>query len=200
MNLREQQAEAARALIRRGAFAAFLDHGYVGTTMADIAVRSGVARQTVYNLFESKAALLLAVIEDRVIGADVRSQADDHAAVLGATEPQAMIDGLVAATIGVGERTLDVYRIALEAAVVDTAVADHLERNERDRHDAQAFFVDALASKGFLRADVPVADLKRGFWLLTAPKTMVTAIDAGWSLDQYGAWLRHTVAGLLLRP
>jgi AcrR family transcriptional regulator len=185
-------------MIRQAALSAFLEHGYLGTTMEEIAKRAQVARQTVYNLFESKAALLLAVIQDRVLGTEARSQADDHAAILAAADPRAMIDGLVSSSIGVAERTLPIYRIALEASVVDPAVAQHLDRNEHDRFVAQSFFIEVLLAKGVLRTDIAVADLQRGAWLLGAPATLVAATAAGWSLDQYGTWLRATMSGLLL--
>jgi AcrR family transcriptional regulator len=200
VTLRERQAEEARTIVRQAALGAFLEHGYVATTIGDIATRAGVARQTVYNLFGSKATLLVAVIHDRVAGAEVRSQGQDHAAVVGADDPRTMIDGLVAATIGVAERTLPIYRVALEASVIDEVVARHLDRNEQDRYEAQAFFVEALSAKGFLRTDISVEELRRGAWLLAAPDAIIRAVDAGWTLAQYGAWLRETMSGWLFGP
>lgn len=200
MNLREQQANTARKLIASAALEAFLEDGFVATTMSDIAERAGVARQTVYNLFESKAALLIAAIGDRVEGSEQRSRAEDHQAVRDADSPDEMIELFARSSAGVAERALPVLRIAYEAAVIDGEVAKQLQLNEEHRYQAQSFFIDTLEAKGFLRTDIPTAELKRGFWLLASPQTLVTAIDSGWSIDTYITWLTQAVRGLLLSP
>lgn len=198
MTLRDAQADAARKLIGAAALEVFLEHGYVGATMTDIAVRAGVARQTLYNLFDSKAALVLAAIADRVEGREQRSQADDHRRVTESTTAEEMIAAFAASTAGIAARALPILRIAREAAAVDGEVAKQLARHEEGRYQAMGFFVDALATKGFLRTDVPADDLKRGFWLLTSPESYLTAADAGWDVETYVSWLTLTVRGLLL--
>lgn len=200
MNLREQQANTARKLIASAALEAFLEDGFVATTMSDIAERAGVARQTVYNLFESKAALLIAAIGDRVEGSEQRSRAEDNQAVRDADSPDEMIELFARSSAGVAERVLPLLRIAYEAAVIDGEVAKQLQLNEEHRYQAQSFFIDTLEAKGFLRSDIPTAELKRGFWLLASPQTLVTAIDSGWSIDTYITWLTQAVRGLLLSP
>lgn len=200
MNLREQQAETARELIRSAALAAFVENGYAGATMSEIAERAGVARQTLYNLFESKASLLIAVINDRVEGVEERSQEDDHQAVHQATDPHEMIERFATSTGGIAERSLPVLRIAYEAAAMDGEVAKQLQLNEERRFRAQSFFIDLLDTKGFLRTDIPIEELKRGFWLLASPQLLVTATESAWTIDTYIAWLAQTVKGYLLPP
>lgn len=198
MNLREQQAETARALIRSAALAAFVENGYAGATMSEIAERAGVARQTLYNLFESKATLLIAVIDDRVRGVEERSQEDDHQAVREAAGPNEMIELFARSTAGIAQRSLPVLRIAYEAAAMDGEVAKQLQMNEERRFQAQSFFIDVLDTRGFLRTDIPIDELKRGFWLLASPQLLVTATDSAWTIDTYIAWLTQTVKGYLL--
>ncbi|MGA7270854.1 MAG: hypothetical protein WB239_07260, partial [Acidimicrobiia bacterium] len=70
--------------------------------------------------------------------------------------------------------------------------------NEERRFQAQAFFVDVLETRGFLRTDIPIDELKRGFWLLASPQLLVTATDSAWTIDTYIAWLTQTVRGYLL--
>lgn len=52
--------------IVKAAWAMFARYGFAKTTMSDIAREAGVARQTVYNAFDSKEAILRAVV--RVAG------------------------------------------------------------------------------------------------------------------------------------
>lgn len=55
---------AKRRQILDGAEAIFLESGYEGASMSQIACRAGVSKGTLYNHFENKAALFGAVIED----------------------------------------------------------------------------------------------------------------------------------------
>lgn len=67
------------AQIILGAKVAFEDKGY-RVSMADIARRSGVAKQTLYNYFDNKEALFAAVIVD--CGAEAHAVLDDSALAL----------------------------------------------------------------------------------------------------------------------
>ena len=140
----------------------------------------------------------MGVIDDRVRGAGERSQDDDRQGVPDAPEPSEMIELFARSTVGTIDRSLPVVRIAYEAAAVDGEVAKHLQLNEEQRYLAQSFFVDVLHGKGFLRTDIPIEELKRGFWLLAAPQTLLTATDSGWTTTTYVTWLTAAVTGLLL--
>jgi len=54
-------AARTRGMIAKTAAELFLRHGYGGTSMDLIAAEAGVARQTIYNQFESKEALFRAI-------------------------------------------------------------------------------------------------------------------------------------------
>ena len=41
----------------------------------------------------------------------------------------------------------------------------------------------AVTLKGFLRTDVPLPYLRRGFWLLAGPQMLITATQAGWDVE-----------------
>lgn len=198
MTLRDRQAEHARRLIVSAATEVFLEKGYVGTTMDDIAERAAVARRTIYNQFGSKAALLIAAINDRVVGAEERSQASDHRAIRELDQPDEIIDAFIRAHVGVATRSLPILRVTSEAAAVDPEVAQEYERNEERRYQAQQLLIQILSEKGLLRTDVPIDYLKRGFWLLAGPPMLVAATQAGWDIDTYARWLRDTVTGLLI--
>ena len=64
------KAVATRGRIIAAAETEFAAHGYHGATIADIATRAGVAPQTVYFTFNTKAKLMSAVIDRAVMGDD----------------------------------------------------------------------------------------------------------------------------------
>jgi TetR/AcrR family transcriptional repressor of mexJK operon len=65
----EARAERTRAAITAAAADHFLDRGFLGTNMDDIAAAAGVSKQTVYAHFESKEALFLAMVRGLTGGA-----------------------------------------------------------------------------------------------------------------------------------
>lgn len=198
VGLREQQARAASQAITTAALEVFLDSGYANASIDDIAARADVARRTIYNHFDSKAALLLACLDDRVVGAGDRSQADDHARFLAAEDPREAIALFGESTRGIAERFIPLYRVAVEAAAHDGEVAKRLRAQEEGRYEGQAFALRALRDRGHLRTDVDFEHLHRGFWLLAGPRPVLDALDAGWSLDEYVRFLVDALQRFLL--
>src|SRR5436190_14618390 len=82
--VRDEQAARTRARILDAASELFLERGYARTTMQDIADLAGVARDTVHASFGSKARVLTALIDIRLVpDSSVASvtQTDDAQAV-----------------------------------------------------------------------------------------------------------------------
>ena len=65
---RRDKAAATRERITVAATEVFTEAGYVGARMADVAARAGVAVQTVYFTFHTKAELLKACFDRAVLG------------------------------------------------------------------------------------------------------------------------------------
>ena len=57
-----KRTERSRHLILDAAGAVFSEKGFAGTSVEEIAVRAGLARKTVYNLFASKEEIALTII------------------------------------------------------------------------------------------------------------------------------------------
>ena len=200
MSLRDRQLAATRDLVREAALAAFLDDGYVATTMTGLAARAGVARQTLYNLFDSKAALLIDLVSAQAEDARHRDPGRDRAEVLATAEPTDLLDLFAAAHLRVVERTAPIFRVVQQASAVDPAVAEHLSALEGRRAGELGAVVDVLDARGALRGDVPVAQLRRGFVALTSPAVAVALLDAGVTGTEFVEWVRSTAQGLLLPP
>jgi AcrR family transcriptional regulator len=77
---------AKRPRLVEAACAVFAEKGYASTRVADIAVRAGVGKGTVYEYFRSKEELLFAVFES--INMDISARMDAALAAGGSTEEQ----------------------------------------------------------------------------------------------------------------
>ena len=180
------------------AFELMLEHGYAGTTMTAIAEHAGVAERTVYNLFGSKSGLMLATLRDRAIGGDTESLIADHEHMRSLDDPLEIIEYAVATNHRVASRAITLFQVAYQAAAVEEEVAAALEELEEERFHHQGEVIDMLQEKGHLREDIPYDMIKRGFWLMAGPETVIKATKAGWDLDTYSAWLRASLPSLLL--
>jgi len=94
------RTERKRRAILQAAEALFLDRGFVGASVEDVAVRAAVSKQTIYKQFESKAALFVAVVQDMTGEAADRVQVE-------MADPQTEAD-VVRALMGHGERLLSI--------------------------------------------------------------------------------------------
>src|SRR5262245_46819574 len=65
--VRDEQAARTRTRIVHAADELFRERGYARATMKDIAERAGVARDTVHTVFGTKAALIPAIVDLRLV-------------------------------------------------------------------------------------------------------------------------------------
>ncbi len=198
MSLRSIQRERGREVVREAAEELFLSNGYAGTPVAAIAKRAGVAEKTVYNLFETKSGLLLDLFRERVLGEGSEELAERHREVTEMTEPEAIISEFCSINQEVAARALPLLRVVMEAAAVDSEVANRLAAQEEHRKQDQTYLLDALESRGHLRDDKSRDELAHDVWLAAAPELVIKSLDAGWSFDRHSAWLTEVLKALLL--
>lgn len=65
-----QEAEERRRQVVAAALAIFLDKGYYGARMDDIAAAAGMSKRTIYQMFPSKEALFEALLAERMAAAE----------------------------------------------------------------------------------------------------------------------------------
>jgi len=97
---RPGRTERKRRAILQAAQALFLDRGFVGASVEEVAARAAVSKQTVYKQFESKAALFIAVVQAMTGEASDRVQVEMRDPETGADVADALM--------GHGERLLNI--------------------------------------------------------------------------------------------
>jgi len=122
---RRDRARATRLRMIHAAQKVFTSHGYAGARMIDVAAEAGVAVQTVYFTFHTKAELLQACYELAVLGEDdprPPSAQPWYSAILAATDRHAAIRHFAEGNSAIAARVAlldDVVRSAAHEPDVD---------------------------------------------------------------------------------
>jgi AcrR family transcriptional regulator len=200
---RRERARATRLRMIHAAQKIFTGHGYAGARMIDIAAEAGVAVQTVYFTFHTKAELLQACYELAVLGEDDPRPPPAqpwYAAMLGATDGRAAIRRFTE-----GNSTI-LARVALLDDVVRSAAhepdaAQVRAHNERLRRDGYTRIVGHLADRFGLPTGLDPADAVDILLTLAGPATYRSLVaDYGWPHDRFVNWLATTLSQQLLAP
>jgi AcrR family transcriptional regulator len=152
-----------RQELLRGAARLFRNKGFAATTTRDIAAAAGMQSGSPFYHFESKAALLFAVMEQGMRAA-LHSQAQAVQAALaqpGQAAPEALLRTLVRAhfdvLLGPGSDFIPV--MLYEWRSLTPAQRADIARLQRDYEAAWADALQALCAAGRIRADARVARL-----------------------------------------
>jgi AcrR family transcriptional regulator len=201
---REQRTLQTRRRILAAAHDLFVEHGYAGTTVQQIADRADVAWQTVYSVFGSKPAILSAVFDVAVAGDDEPIPVPQRPfvrAIAEAPAPSEKVRIFAEHLREAGERTAGVLSVIEAAAGGDADIAALWDKVQGQRFSGMSQAVAGFAASGVLRPDRTPAEAADVLWLLTGPwayRALVT--DRGWALDDYERWLADTLQELILRP
>lgn len=187
---RAERSRATRARIVAAAVPLFVERGYLETTTADLARAAGVAVQTLYLSFGSKAAVLEAAVQ--AVAQDPPSGWPpdlDGTAVLAAH---------VTATCAAVERRHPLDAV-LRAAAADPEPAALLAAQRGATLASHARAVDELAEKPGFTPDLSLQRATDVMAALLAPETYaLLVVEQGWTAPDWAEWvLRHLTADLL---
>jgi AcrR family transcriptional regulator len=193
---RREQAAATRQAILDAAERRFAEHGYVGTSVAEIAEEARVALKTVYAIFGTKAEVLRALWNLRMRGDETPVPMPErpwYREIVDEPDPRKRLT-LVARNIRVvRERTAHVTEIVRQAAPADEHIAALWERFQREFYELGVRgIVETLERDGVLVANqTTAADIG---WTLTHPDLYQLLVhQRGWSPETYERWLAETL-------
>lgn len=199
---RRDKAEATRRKILRAAHEAFVANGYHGTTIAAVARRAGVATQTVYFTFHTKAALISAVIDLAVLGEDEPTIPQESPWWTAMAAAPTASDALRAFVHGAGPlfaRAGRISEILRAAALTDDEVRQTYEHHEALRRAGYAEVIDLLMAKGRLRAGLDRAVATDVLLTMLSDATYdAFTSERGWSHERVVAWLAGVLPEVLL--
>jgi AcrR family transcriptional regulator len=196
---RREQAAATRERMIRAAIDVFTEAGYGGARMGDIADRAGVAVQTVYFTFHTKAELLQACFDFAVLGPERLPPMEQpfFADLLAARSGRAAIAAFVRGNTAILARSAAIKEVA-ESAQHEPEAAAVVAHGERLRREGLAQVVGLIADRFGLRTRLDVDDATDLLLMLSSSATYLTLRRYGWSDDKYIKWLTDALARQLL--
>jgi AcrR family transcriptional regulator len=201
---RREQAAQTRRDIEASAGKLFRERGYAATPMPLIASEAGVAVETIYRAFGSKAGLFRAVVEAAVAGGAARAQTppEERPAIRAIREeldPRRQLELYAATQPGIHRRAGPLARALLAAAATDPELRALHEEMQTFRLNGLGRFMGLLAERGALRPGMSVEQARDIIWALcSAPVHDMLVIERGWTSDEYRDWLADALKRELL--
>ena len=171
----------------------FRDRGYARTTVADIAHAAGVAPQTVYWAFGSKATL---VAEIRDAWLREAGTGERLAAVRAVEGPAARLDAFATFMTHQWETGSAAVSIQQDAMRVDAQVARDVHETLTRRAAALLEVVQPIGSA--LRAGLSIAEAHDRLIALSLVEVYVELRARGWTAEAYRDWLSEALRTNLL--
>lgn len=199
---RAERAQATRRAVLRSARELFVQRGYVGTTIADIAARAGVAADTVYAAVGRKPALLRELVETSLSGTDrpvAAGERDYVKRIRAASGARAKLSIYASAVAEIQQRLAPVFMALQQAALTDPdCAALWSEISERRARNMREFAAD-LRATGDLRTDLSDEEVGDIIWSMNAAEYYALLVaQRGWRPDRFGEWLADAWARMLI--
>jgi AcrR family transcriptional regulator len=197
---RQEQARENRVAVLDAARLRFLDQGYAGTPLIQVAGDAGVSVQTVYKAFTSKAGLLKALFDVSVAGDDEpipMSERDTIRDIAAEPDPTKKINMYAEHLAATMPRSAPVQLLARDAAAADPDAADVWAQIRQETLTAMTAFARNLADTRRLR--VTINQARDILWTYHAPEIYdLLVLERGWSTKRYGHFLAAALVTALV--
>ena len=198
---RRAQAEANRERIIDAALGLFVQRGYAGTSVADIAAAAGVSVPTVFSRFGSKVTLFKECVDTATVG-DAQpvplAQRPEMIHVAEGRTAEDVLSRLAALIAAAGPRVVPIYMVLYGAADADPEIRALATAMDEQRL-AGATRLAGLALSRLEKSDPELlAELRDIIWTLNSPQTYSLLVTRrGWPPARYEAWARRTLIAAL---
>lgn len=202
-NVKRVRGAKTRATQRKIVDAAtdlFVTQGYSGTTLEQIAVRAGVAVQTVYFHFGNKRSVLKRAVDVAAVGDDETVAMLDRPWLEEARaepDPRRVLELWVGYGRGIITRVGPIMKVVQDAAVVDPEMAEQWARNEAETAAAFRVLAEQLDSMGALRR--PVEEATDILCAISGVGMYLVLADRGWDTQQWERFVMESLTHALLR-
>jgi AcrR family transcriptional regulator len=193
VRLRDRREALTLRTILTAARGLFAEHGYARTPIRLIAKEAGVAPQTIYAHYGSKAGVLAGLVDLLDDEAGIPDLMVESAEL---TDPVALLGLLARISRQVRQRCGDIVKILSSGAAVDPDIAATQAETQRRNRLGVEMVVERIRESG-RRMDTRAADIAVA--LMSAGVHDSLVMDAGWSYEDYENWLKDALVTALLR-
>ena len=198
------QAAQTRLDVLTAARELFPERGYAGTTINEVATVAGVAVETIYRAFGSKAALFKGVLEAAIAGGAERAATppEQRPAVRKMAEepdPRRVLELHAATQPGIHARSGPYNRVLREAASADPDLAAVWRQLEAQRLAGMMRLAKRLYDLGALRPGLSVEEARDVLWTVNSYTVYDhLVVERGWPPERYRDWIVATNVHALL--
>jgi len=203
-DLRAQRVARTEAELIDAARSLFLEHGYVATTLAQIAQQAGVAARTVYVRFGTKASLFRRVVDLALVGdpepIDVAGRPRSQDAMTAVTLAE-RIEAIADVSIGIAERAGALFEVAAQAEGLEPELAEAAQAGRHATAELCRTIWGRAAEDHLLAEGLDPAGLAVATDVLICADTVVHLRRAhGWSAAWHRSLIVDTLAALTRGP
>ncbi|MFE5286072.1 TetR/AcrR family transcriptional regulator [Nocardia sp. NPDC056611] len=191
--LRQETAARTRRRVVEVASRLFVERGWEGASMRDVAREAGCSVETVYASVGNKTALLKTVLDIAVVGDDAQIALDDRPWFGVGEGPLATrVAALAEVSAGIYRRTAELRRV-LDSAARSNAELAQLDAGSRAQERiSRTALVSAAAGRPLTELE---ADAVQSVFSNEIYRLLTTV--SGWSHAQYQQWAADAIVRLL---
>jgi len=198
------QAAQTRLDVLTAARGLFPERGYAGTTINEVATVAGVAVETIYRAFGSKAALFKGVLEAAIAGGAERAaippgQRPAVRKMAEEPDPRRVLELHAATQPGIHARSGPYNRVLREAASADPELAAVWRQLEAQRLAGMMRLAKRLHDLGALKPGLSVEEARDVLWTVNSYAVYDhLVVQRGWPPERYRDWIVATNVHALL--
>ena len=198
--LREEAARRTREAVLEAAVEVFVEVGYAGATIEQIAARAGVSRPTVFGV-GSKAQLFATARQRAATGGRVTANDEGFQQLLAIPDGRRLLTEFAAFTAAIARRLGPLQLVLEQTAGTDPELAQLLESSQQELLECARGIVAAVAATGSLRRDISREAAADMLWLQIQPTNYRRLVqERGWSHPAFERWHAAAMTAALLEP
>ena len=198
--LREEAARRTREAVLEAAVEVFVEVGYAGATIEQIAARASVSRPTVFGV-GSKAQLFALARQRAATGGHLTANDEGFQRLLAIPDARRLLEEFAAFTAAIAQRLGPLQLVLEQTAGTDPELAQLLESSQQELLECARGIVAAVATTGSLRRDIPAEAAADMLWLQIQPTNYRRLVgERGWSHRAFERWHAAAMIAALLEP
>ena len=198
--LREEAARRTREAVVAAALEVFVEEGYTGATIEQIAARAGVSRPTVFGV-GNKAQLFALARQRAATGGRLTANDEGFQQLLTIPDAHRLLEEFAAFTAAISQRLGRLQLVLEQVAGTDPELAQLLQSSQQELLECAHGIVAAVAATGSLRHDIPHQAAADVLWLQIQPTNYRRLVEErGWTHHAFESWHAATMIAALLEP